>query len=74
MPTRKKDAPPLPLDNPLAEIRRRAGLTQAEMGDLLGRRQPTISGAESGSNPSLATLRAWARAVGFEIDLRLRRR
>jgi transcriptional regulator with XRE-family HTH domain len=53
----------------LAEMRRSAGLTQAEVATLLGVSQARISQIEHGQVDSLDTLRAYAQAVGAEVSI-----
>ena len=51
-----------------------AGLTQAQVAERIGTTQSAIARLESGAGrrqPSLATLRKYARAVGCRIELRL---
>lgn len=56
----------------LREARRRAGLTQAEVGRRAGKPQSMISRWERGEvEPSLQTLRELARACGLELTLGL---
>jgi transcriptional regulator with XRE-family HTH domain len=52
----------------MREARLRAGLTQAELGRLVGRPQSAIARWESGRvEPSLETLRDIIRACGLEL-------
>jgi transcriptional regulator with XRE-family HTH domain len=52
----------------LREARKRAGLTQAELGRRVGKPQSSIARWESGDvNPSLETLRELIRACGLEL-------
>jgi transcriptional regulator with XRE-family HTH domain len=52
----------------LREARRRAGLTQAQLGSLVERPQSAIARWESGRvEPSLETLRELIRACGLEL-------
>ncbi len=49
-------------------LRRRSGLTQAELAAVAGTSQPTIAAYESGrKSPTLRTLSRVARSVGFEV-------
>lgn len=51
-----------------------AGLTQAEIARRIGTTQSAIARLESGRGkhtPSLATLRKYARAVGYRLEVRL---
>lgn len=53
--------------NAILDLRRRAGLTQAELARLAGTSQPTIAAYESGTkSPTLTTLSRIARAAGLE--------
>ena len=52
----------------LREARRRAGLTQAQLAELIDRPQSQIARWESGRvEPSLETLRSVIRACGLEL-------
>lgn len=52
----------------LREARRRAGLSQAQLGERAGKAASAISRWErAGSEPSLETLRALVRAAGFDL-------
>jgi transcriptional regulator with XRE-family HTH domain len=52
------------------QIRKQAGLTQAELAAAAGTSQPTIAAYESGAKvPSLRTLRRLALAAGFELEI-----
>jgi transcriptional regulator with XRE-family HTH domain len=56
----------------LREARRRAGLTQAQLGRRAGKPQSVISRWERGEvDPSLETLRELVRACGLELTLGL---
>jgi transcriptional regulator with XRE-family HTH domain len=56
----------------LKEARRRAGLTQAELGERAGKAASAISRWErAGSEPSLETVRQLVRAAGFELTVAL---
>ena len=53
--------------NPVRDLRRRTGLTQAQLAAAAGTSQPTIAGYESGKkSPTLRTLTRIARAAGLE--------
>jgi transcriptional regulator with XRE-family HTH domain len=59
----------------LADLRRKQGLSQREVGRRMGVGQQTISQLENGRShtsnyhsPFLSTLQRYARAVGAEID------
>jgi transcriptional regulator with XRE-family HTH domain len=56
------------------KARAAAGMSQAEIAERMGTTQSAIARLESSRgkhSPSLATLRKYARALGFRIDLRL---
>ena len=57
----------------LAAARQRAGLTQAELAELVGTAQPAIARLESGSAgvPSLPFLARVARALGLRVTVAL---
>ncbi|MDH6575775.1 XRE family transcriptional regulator [Kitasatospora sp. MAP5-34] len=57
----------------LAELRRVAGLTQREVAELLGVSQARVSQIEHGQVDSLDNLRAYAAAIGGEVDVTVRR-
>lgn len=51
-------------------LRRRSGLTQAELARRLGTTQTAIARLEAGrQSPSLRTLEHYARATGFGLEL-----
>ena len=53
----------------LAEMRKSAGLTQADVARVLGVSQARISQIEHGQVDSLDTLRAYAEALGAEVSI-----
>ena len=53
----------------LAEIRKSVGLTQEELADQLGIKQPTLSKLESQKDMQVSTLRRLVRALGGELEL-----
>jgi transcriptional regulator with XRE-family HTH domain len=56
------------------EARSSAGMSQAEVAEKMGTTQSAIARLESGKgkhSPSLTTLRKYAHALGYRIDLRL---
>src|SRR5262245_22743114 len=56
----------------IREARRRAGLTQAELGRRLGTTQSAVARQESGdTEPSFARVEAAVRAAGLELVPRL---
>ena len=57
----------------LAEARRRAGLTQTQVGERLGISQADVSKLERRSDVRLSTLRDYAAAIGARLDVTLRR-
>ena len=56
----------------LAQVRSRAGMTQAELALAMGVSQPAIARAESGYRmPTLEFIDRWARATGSQLTLTL---
>jgi DNA-binding XRE family transcriptional regulator len=60
----------------LLSARKRAGLTQAQVAELMGVKQSSLARVESSLSsrshaPSLATLRKYAQAVGCKLELRM---
>jgi transcriptional regulator with XRE-family HTH domain len=56
----------------LARLRILRGLTQAELAQLVGTKQPSIARLESGANePSIAFLRKVAEALGYRLTVNL---
>jgi len=56
------------------KARAAAGMSQAEIAQRMGTTQSAVARLESGRgkhSPSLATLRKYARALGYRVDLRL---
>ena len=56
------------------KARAAAGMSQAEIADRMGTTQSAVARLESGRgkhSPSLGTLRKYARALGYRVDLRL---
>jgi transcriptional regulator with XRE-family HTH domain len=56
------------------KARSSAGMSQAEVAKKMGTTQSAVARFESGKgrhSPSLATLRRYARALGYRIDVRL---
>jgi transcriptional regulator with XRE-family HTH domain len=56
------------------KARSSAGMSQAEVAEKMGTTQSAVARLESGRgkhSPSLATLRKYANALGYRIDLRL---
>jgi DNA-binding XRE family transcriptional regulator len=53
----------------LTEMRKKAGLTQAEVADAMGVSQQRVSAIESGSVAELATLADYVRALGGELKV-----
>ncbi|WP_168200737.1 helix-turn-helix transcriptional regulator [Allokutzneria sp. NRRL B-24872] len=53
----------------LVALRKRRGLTQTQLGELMGRAQSVVSDIESMStDPRLSTLRRYAIAVGASVE------
>ncbi|MBF0256265.1 MAG: helix-turn-helix transcriptional regulator [Gammaproteobacteria bacterium] len=60
----------------LLEARVNAGLTQAEVAEIMGTKAPAVARLESGGgnkkhSPSIATLQRYARAVGCHLEIKL---
>jgi transcriptional regulator with XRE-family HTH domain len=56
------------------KARASAGMSQAEVAEKMGTTQSAVARLESGRgkhSPSLATLRKYAHALGYRVDLRL---
>ena len=56
------------------KARAAAGMSQAEVAERMGTTQSAVARMESGRgrhSPSLSTLRKYARALGYRVDLRL---
>jgi transcriptional regulator with XRE-family HTH domain len=60
----------------MLKARQEAGLTQAQVAERMGTKAPAVTRLESSltsgkHSPSLATLRKYAKAVGFHLEIRL---
>ena len=56
----------------LIQARKEAGLSQRDVADMMGVRQPTIAAFESqDDDPRLSTLRRYALAVGASVEHRV---
>jgi transcriptional regulator with XRE-family HTH domain len=56
----------------IAEARKRAGLTQAELASRLGTHQPVVARWETGrTKPDFVTVQRATRAAGFELSVTL---
>ena len=56
----------------VARLRMLRGLTQAQLAEMVGTRQPSIARLESGSStPSLSLLAKIAEALGAKIEFKL---
>ena len=53
----------------LTEMRKKAGMTQAEVAEAMGVTQQRVSAIESGSIAELATLADYIRALGGELKV-----
>jgi DNA-binding XRE family transcriptional regulator len=53
----------------LTEMRKKAGMTQAEVAEAMGVSQQRVSAIESGSVAELATLADYIRALGGELKV-----
>lgn len=61
----------------MLKARRRAGLTQADVAAQMGTQTPAVARLEAGGgsnrhSPTVATLRKYAKAVGCDLEIRLR--
>jgi DNA-binding XRE family transcriptional regulator len=56
----------------LKALRRMRGLTQQDVADRLGMKQPEVSRLERRSDARLSLVRAYARALGAELELSAR--
>ena len=64
---------------PLRALREAAGLSQGDAAEALGRpntvaARATVSSSERRGDVLLSTLREWAAALGYEVEIRWRRR
>ena len=71
--------PEFDLLNEMLAARTRAGLTQADVAELMGTHAPAITRLESAlssgkHSPSIDTLKRYAHAVGCELSIRMRPR
>ncbi|WP_307806527.1 helix-turn-helix domain-containing protein [Streptomyces sp. FH025] len=57
----------------LAELRRRVGLTQKQVAASMSVSQARVSQIEHGQVDSLENLRAYAAAIGGEVEVSVRR-
>jgi transcriptional regulator with XRE-family HTH domain len=60
----------------MLKARQEAGLTQAQVAECMGTKAPAVTRLESSltsgkHSPSLATLRKYAKAVGFRLEIHL---
>lgn len=53
----------------LAEIRKQVGLTQIDLADALGIKQPTLSRLEAQGDMQISTLRRIIAALGGQLEL-----
>jgi len=53
----------------IAELRKHVGLTQEQLAELLGIKQPTLSRLESQDDMQIGTLRRLVRALGGELEI-----
>lgn len=58
------------LDMRLSEVRRLVEMTQAQMADAMGVRQPTVAGMEKdGHNLRLSSIKRYAEAAGCRVHI-----
>lgn len=65
----KARAKELMADMLLSEIRKAVGLTQEELAETLGIKQPTLSRLESQGDMQISTLRRLIHALGGELEI-----
>lgn len=65
----KAQAKGMMADMLLSEIRKAVGLTQEELAESLGIKQPTLSRLESQSDMQISTLRRLIHALGGELEI-----
>ncbi|MFB9146551.1 MULTISPECIES: helix-turn-helix domain-containing protein [Halomonas] len=66
----KEKADEMLLELRLAEVRRLVEMTQAEMAEALGVKQPTIAGMEKGGQDlRLSSLKRYVEAIGGKVRL-----
>jgi transcriptional regulator with XRE-family HTH domain len=53
----------------LAELRKSAGLTQEQLAEILGVKQPTLSKLENQDDMRISTLRRLVAALGGELEI-----
>jgi transcriptional regulator with XRE-family HTH domain len=59
-----------PIVQTLREARRRSGLSQEQVAELVGTSQSAVSELETGViGPRLSTARRWADALGYDLAL-----
>ena len=57
----------------VARLRMLRGLTQAQLAEMVGTRQPSIARLENGASlPSLSTMKKLAKALDAELEINLR--
>lgn len=56
----------------LRTLRRSRAVTQAELADLMGVRQASVSKLENQNDMRLGTLRKYVEALGGELEIRVR--
>ena len=69
-------SPAFEMKRQMIALRKKAGLTQSQMADLLGTKRSNISRLESinsESSPRLATIEDYARVLGYSIKVEFER-
>ena len=69
--------PAFEMKRQMIALRKKAGLTQEQMADLLGTKKSNISRLESVSSdvsPRLSTVEEYARALGYQVKVEFERR
>ena len=54
---------------PLAELRKDSGITQQELADIVGIKQPSLSKLESQADMQISTLQKLITALGGEVEI-----
>lgn len=62
------------LANRLARLREDLGISQADLAQALGVKQPEVSRIEGREDLKLSTLRRYAEALGYDVEIKVRPR
>ncbi|MCB1615613.1 MAG: helix-turn-helix transcriptional regulator [Pseudomonadales bacterium] len=55
--------------NVLADLRKRCGVTQVQLAETLGMKQPSVAQFESQRDACISTLRQYLRGLGLELEI-----